>query len=159
MSDEQAQLVNIQYTPEFKRNLRQLARKYRRIKADVQPVLEALEQGQTPGDQIPNVQYEVFKVRLSNSDSGKGKSGGYRVIYQRQADGSIVLITLYSKTEQEDIAPNEIRDIIVAYDKQASEAADESVLPDTSASSDFTTERDHLLVVDAEREEVEEWSE
>jgi mRNA-degrading endonuclease RelE of RelBE toxin-antitoxin system len=87
--------VAVLYTPEFKRNLRQLAKKYRRIKTDVQPLLDLLEQGQTPGDQIPGVQYEVFKVRLRNSDSAKGKSGGYRVIYQRTTDGSIVMITLY----------------------------------------------------------------
>jgi hypothetical protein len=42
----------------------------------VQPLLDELNQGQTPGDQIPGVPYEVFKVRVRNSDSGKGKSGG-----------------------------------------------------------------------------------
>jgi mRNA-degrading endonuclease RelE of RelBE toxin-antitoxin system len=120
-SDEAPPPELIRYTPEFKRNLRQLARKYRRIESDVQPLLDSVEQGQTPGDQIPNVQYDVFKVRLSNSDSGKGKSGGNRVIYQRDTDGSGILITIYSKTEQEDISPNEIRTIIVGYDKPSSE--------------------------------------
>ncbi len=115
---EQPQSVAVQYTPEFKRNLRQLARKYRRIKADIQPVLDALEQGQTPGDQIPGVPYTVFKVRTRNSDSGKGKSGGYRVIYQQTAEGTIVLVTIYSKTEQEDIAPQDIRQIILDYETQ-----------------------------------------
>jgi mRNA-degrading endonuclease RelE of RelBE toxin-antitoxin system len=82
--------VEVRFTPEFKRNIRQLAKKYRRIKTDVQPLLDELGQGQTPGDQIPGVQYEVFKVRVKNSDSGKGKSGGYRVIYQRTTTGAIV---------------------------------------------------------------------
>jgi mRNA-degrading endonuclease RelE of RelBE toxin-antitoxin system len=77
-----------------------------------------LGQGQTPGDQIPGVQYEVFKVRVRNSDSGKGKSGGYRVIYQRTAAGAIVLITIYSKTEQGDIAPADIRQIILDHETQ-----------------------------------------
>ncbi len=121
-NDEQPAQEVLRYTPEFKRNLRQLARKYRNIKTDIQPLLDTLEQGQTPGDQIPNVQYEVFKVRLSNSDSAKGKSGGYRVVYQRSAEGAVVLITIYSKTEQEDIAPGELRAIIFAYDKQVAEA-------------------------------------
>lgn len=110
--------IAVLYTLEFKRNLRQLAKKYRQIKTDVQPLLDALGQGQTPGDQIPGVQYEVFKVRLRNSNSGKGKSGGYRVIYQRLTAGSILLITIYSKTEQADIAPKDIRQIILDYEAQ-----------------------------------------
>jgi mRNA-degrading endonuclease RelE of RelBE toxin-antitoxin system len=110
--------VEVRFTPEFKRNIRQLAKKYRRIKTDVQPLLDELGQGQTPGDQIPGVQYEVFKVRVKNSDSGKGKSGGYRVIYQRTTTGAIVLITIYSKTEQEDIAPADIRQVILDYETQ-----------------------------------------
>ena len=111
--------VSVEITPEFKRNVRQLAKKYRRIKTDVQPFLDSLEQGQTPGDRVPTVQYEVFKVRLSNSDSAKGRSGGYRIVYQRRTNGTVVLITIYSKTEQQDITPNEIRAIIVNYDKLA----------------------------------------
>jgi len=110
--------VEVRFTPEFKRNIRQLAKKYRRIKTDVQPLLDELGQGQTPGDQIPGVQNEVFKVRVRNSDSGKGKSGGYRVIYQRTAEGAIVLITIYSKTEQEDIAAANLRQIILNYETQ-----------------------------------------
>jgi hypothetical protein len=60
MPSEETPPELVRDTPEFKRNLRQLARKYRRIKTDVQPLLDSLEQGQSPGDQIPNVQYEVF---------------------------------------------------------------------------------------------------
>ena len=61
---EQPQPISVQYTSEFKRNIRQLVKKYRRIKTDVQPLLDALGQGQTPGDQIPGVPYEVFKVHI-----------------------------------------------------------------------------------------------
>jgi mRNA-degrading endonuclease RelE of RelBE toxin-antitoxin system len=122
--------VEVRFTPEFKRNLRQLAKKYRRIKADVQPLLDELGRGQTPGDQIPGVQYEVFKVRVRNSDSGKGKSGGYRIIYQRTT-GAIVLVTIYSKTEQEDIAAGAIRQIILDYEtqRQAIDSANKEVTP------------------------------
>ena len=106
------QAPEIVYTPEFKRNLRQLAKKYRHIKSDVQPIIEDLILGRTPGDQIPGIPYEVFKVRAKNSDSAKGKRGGYRIIYYRLSSGLIVLITIYSKTEQSDITPAEIRRII-----------------------------------------------
>jgi mRNA-degrading endonuclease RelE of RelBE toxin-antitoxin system len=122
-------LGTVFFTPEFKRNLRQLAKKYRRIKSDLQPLLDELSEGQTSGDQIPGVTFEVFKVRVRNSDSGKGKSGGYRVIYQRTVEGAVRLVTIYSKTEQADIAANEIHRIILAYESQPSpvEAAVEAI--------------------------------
>lgn len=141
---EQPQPTSVQYTSEFKRNIRQLVKKYRRIKTDVQPLLHALGQGQTPGDQIPGVPYEVFKVRVRNSDSGKGKSGGYRVIYQRAADHTIVvLVTIYSKTEQADIAPHEIGQIILDYEVelQATPAGTgETSASDSMAGNDTTAE-------------------
>jgi mRNA-degrading endonuclease RelE of RelBE toxin-antitoxin system len=110
--------IEVRFTPEFKRNIRQLAKKYRRIKTDLQPLLDQLGQGQTPGDRIPGLQHEVFKVRVRNSDSGKGKSGGYRIIYQRATESAIHLITIYSKTEQEDITLTDLRQIILDYETQ-----------------------------------------
>jgi mRNA-degrading endonuclease RelE of RelBE toxin-antitoxin system len=108
---------NIEYTAEFKRNLRQLAKKYRRIKTDLQELLDQLAKGNKLGDQIRGVVYEVFKARVKNSDSARGKSGGYRVIYQCK-DEQIILITIYSKSEQQDIEPSEIQQIISDYDTQ-----------------------------------------
>jgi len=106
------QTPEVVYTPEFKRNLRQLAKKYRHIKSDVQPIINDLIQGGTPGDQIQGIGHEVFKVRAKNSDAAKGKSGGYRIIYFRFISGPIVLVTIYSKSEQTDITPSDIRQVI-----------------------------------------------
>lgn len=73
----------------------------------------------SPKVRIPGVQYTVFKVRIRNSDSRKGRSGGYRIIYQQMHKRLIVLVTIYSKTEQTDITPNEIRQIILASEQSA----------------------------------------
>jgi hypothetical protein len=35
---------------------------------DVQPIIQDLIQGRAPGDQIPGIGYEVFKVRAKSSD-------------------------------------------------------------------------------------------
>jgi mRNA-degrading endonuclease RelE of RelBE toxin-antitoxin system len=111
------------FTHEFKRNLRQLAKKYRRIQADIQPILSDLQSGNLPGDQVPGTPIEIYKVRARNSDSAKGKSGGYRIIYQNTQENTIILITIYSKTEQSDISPQEIQAIVQAYaEEQASES-------------------------------------
>ena len=69
--------VPVRHTAEFKRNVRQLAKKYRRIKSDIQPVVEGLARGETPGVEVPRTGAErvVFKVRIRNSDSRRGKSG------------------------------------------------------------------------------------
>jgi mRNA-degrading endonuclease RelE of RelBE toxin-antitoxin system len=117
------------FTSEFKRNLRQLAKKYRRIKTDIQPLLDDLEAGKTPGDQIPGLAVIIYKVRVRNSDSAKGKSGGYRIIYQQASDTTIILITMYSKTEQADISPAEIREIITAYEHAHAHEEDDSTNP------------------------------
>jgi mRNA-degrading endonuclease RelE of RelBE toxin-antitoxin system len=99
MPDETAREVQVEFPPEFKRNVRQLAKKYRHLQADVQPVIAQLESGQTPGTQIPRTSYTVFKVRVKNSDIQKGKRAGYRMIYYLKTPKTVLLITLYSKTE------------------------------------------------------------
>jgi len=58
------QTPEIVYTPEFKRNLRQLAKKYRHIKSDVQPIIEDLTRGRMTGDKIGG------KGRLRSTFSG-----------------------------------------------------------------------------------------
>ena len=70
-------LVRIEFTPEFKRNLRALAKRYRSIRSDVQPVIERMQAGEFAGDRIPGTRYVVFKVRVPNTDIQKGKSAGY----------------------------------------------------------------------------------
>jgi mRNA-degrading endonuclease RelE of RelBE toxin-antitoxin system len=106
------------FTSEFKRNIRQLAKKYRRIKTDLQPLLDALETGETPGNRIPNLGIMVYKVRAANSDAKKGKSGGYRIIYLVDNEQTIILVTIYSKTEQTDISVNEIAAMITTYEQE-----------------------------------------
>ena len=42
MPSDPASPLHVAFTPEFKRNLRQLAKKYRHIKSDLQPILDQL---------------------------------------------------------------------------------------------------------------------
>jgi len=74
------ELVQVEFTPEFKRNLRALARKYRHIRSDVQPVIEQLEAGEIIGDKVPRVKYAIFKMMVRNSDIRKGKRSDNRLI-------------------------------------------------------------------------------
>ncbi|BAZ77337.1 hypothetical protein NIES50_59660 [Aulosira laxa NIES-50] len=57
-------------------------------------------------------------MRVRNSNIQKGKSAGYRLIYQLESPTSILLLTIYSKSDQEDIAANEIRNILADFDSE-----------------------------------------
>jgi mRNA-degrading endonuclease RelE of RelBE toxin-antitoxin system len=115
MSETSIQVIA---TPVFVRNLRTLSKKYRNIKNDIQPIIEQLKSGDRLGDQIPNVGYPVFKLRIKNTDVQKGKSGGYRLIYYLKTATNVILLTLYTKSEQADIAADELKYIISAYNRQ-----------------------------------------
>ena len=60
--------IQVQATPIFHRNIHRLAKKYRNIRNDIQPVIEQLEQGELPGDRISGIDYLVFKLRVRNHD-------------------------------------------------------------------------------------------
>ena len=112
--------ITIDYTSEFKRNLRQLSRRYRAIRQDIEPVIEQLKSGETPGNQVGGVGYTVYKVRVKNTDSAKGKSGGYRVIYylrtEIRTESQITLVTVYSKSDQSDIEHCRLQRILRDYE-------------------------------------------
>ncbi len=116
MPNESTSEIQIAFTSEFKRNVRQLSKKYRHIKSDVQPIVEQLEHGETPGDQIQRTGYTVFKVRIKNSDLQRGKSGGYRMIYYLRTSDDVILVTIYSKTEQGDVTAEQIQRIIEKHE-------------------------------------------
>ena len=111
MTDETPE-IQLLFSDDFKTRLRTLNKRYRSIRSDLQPLLDELLSGNFIGDKIPGTGYTVFKVRLKNSDIQKGKSGGYRVIYQLRGDTYILLVVIYSKSDQDDIPANQIREII-----------------------------------------------
>jgi len=112
------QLIQIVASPDFKTQTRKLSKRYHNLQTDLQPLLDQLIQGETPGDRIQGIQSIVYKVRLKNSNAKKGKSGGYRVIHYLKSQDNILLVTLYSKSDRTDIAIETIVNIIAAYEKQ-----------------------------------------
>ncbi|MFN6539356.1 MAG: type II toxin-antitoxin system RelE/ParE family toxin [Nostoc sp. EkiNYC01] len=113
--------VSIRFSDEFEEELYRLSKRFRNIRSDVQPIIEQLQQGNIVGDRIAGIgeEYIVYKVRVRNSNIQKGKSAGYRLIYQVESPTSILLLTIYSKSDREDINANEIRDILADFSSES----------------------------------------
>ena len=62
------------YTPEFKRALRKLSRRYRSLRVDLRELLSELESGKNPGDQLQDSRYFVFKARVKIAMPKKGRA-------------------------------------------------------------------------------------
>ena len=106
--------IQIELTPEFQQELRSLEKRYRNIRSDIQAVIDELLAKNFVGDRISGIGggYIIFKVRVRNSNIQKGKSAGYRLLYQVETPTSILLLTIYSKSDRNDVGTNEIRSML-----------------------------------------------
>lgn len=99
----------------FNKELKRLLRKYHVVVDEVELLVGELKRDERPGDKIPNVGYDVYKVRLKNPAAGRGKSGGFRVVYYARLADFVVLISIYAKSEQENMSVERIRRVIEEY--------------------------------------------
>lgn len=109
--------ISVRFTNEFENELYRLSKKSRNIRADVEPIIAEIQKGNFVGDRLSGfgVNYFVYKVRVKNSNIQKGKSAGYRLIYLVESETNVVLLTIYSKSEREDITTNEINAILAEF--------------------------------------------
>jgi mRNA-degrading endonuclease RelE of RelBE toxin-antitoxin system len=114
MSEESAN-TQILFSRTFKRQLRDLAKRYRQIKSDLTPIIDQIQTGELIGDQISGTGFLVIKVRIKNSDIKKGKSAGYRLIYHPTSPSEVLLLSIYSKSDLDNISAEEIKEIIAEF--------------------------------------------
>ncbi|GBO56196.1 hypothetical protein APA_4526 [Pseudanabaena sp. lw0831] len=110
--------VQVETSGIFERQFRALFKRYRKIRSDVQPVIEQLQAGEVLGDRLSGLNIVVFKVRVKNSDIQKGKSAGYRLIYQVESPSRFILLAIYAKSDQSSISTTEIEEIVEAFKRQ-----------------------------------------
>lgn len=97
-------------TPEFKRELKSLVKKYRSLKSEFSNLIDELKENPQQGTAIG---HNCFKIRLAISSKGKGKSGGARLITSVfVTDKEVYLISIYDKSEKESISDTEIKKLI-----------------------------------------------
>jgi mRNA-degrading endonuclease RelE of RelBE toxin-antitoxin system len=97
-------------TPRFKHDIKRLSKKYPSLKQEFANLIISLENNPEQGSPLSN---HCFKIRLSIASKGKGKSGGARVITHIIIENlNIFLLTMYDKSEKENIADKELRELL-----------------------------------------------
>lgn len=98
---------SVLYTENFRKEAKRLAKKYISLKNDIAALIESLEQDPTQGKSLGK---DCYKIRLAIASKGKGKSGGARVVTCVFIAGAEVhLLTIYDKSEKEDISDKELK--------------------------------------------------
>jgi len=100
----------IEVLPRFEKDLKQLAKKYKNIKKDLKLFQSKIIENPTIGTPLGN---DCYKVRIANSSIPTGKSGGFRIITLIKIEkDKIILLTIYSKTQKENISDEELKEIL-----------------------------------------------
>ena len=112
-------MIHISYSPEFLKQLKHLAKKYKSIAGDLEVLRDELKQNPYSGADLGG---GARKVRMSIKSKGKGKSGGAIVITYLvsavEENIEVSLLTIYDKSERENISDKEIRSLIQALENE-----------------------------------------
>ncbi len=99
----------IETIPRFEKDVKKLKKKFPKIKNDLIDLIDKLSSNPEIGI---NLGENIFKVRVSNSSIPTGKSGGFRIITYYKTDTILYLVTMYSKTEQDNILTEKLKKIV-----------------------------------------------
>jgi len=99
--------------PEFRKNLKKLAKKYPSLKTELATLFDKLEKNPFIGNSLGK---NVYKIRVAIASKGKGKSGGARVISYVQIDyQTIILLSIYNKSDIDSISDKEVQYLLRKY--------------------------------------------
>ena len=112
----------IEYISVFQKKLKQLGKKYHSIRQDYARLLKELHANPYAGADLGG---DARKVRMSIKSKGKGKSRGARVITYLvsavEENIEVSLLTIYDKSERENISDKEIKSLIQALNSYISD--------------------------------------
>ena len=99
----------------FEAKFKRLKKKFRTLGAELKALTYVLEQTPDTGESMGS---GLYKIRLASKSKGKGKRGGFRVItylvLQKDTDIDVYLITIYDKSEENNIQKDTILNIVKA---------------------------------------------
>ncbi len=94
----------------FQKQAKRLAKRYKSFPNDLQNFVDQLKENAALGTALGG---NVYKIRLAIDSKNKGKSGGARVIsYVYQIAETVYLLSIYDKTDTENITDNELKNLI-----------------------------------------------
>jgi mRNA-degrading endonuclease RelE of RelBE toxin-antitoxin system len=97
-------------TQKFEKEIKRLIKKFPSVKKEYATLITKLKNNPTTGNSLGD---NCYKIRLAIASKNKGKSGGARVItYVVNDDTVIFLLTIYDKSEQENISNKELKAMI-----------------------------------------------
>lgn len=101
---------NIYTTDFFDKELKKLSKKYSSVKNDYKTLVDLLKEEPKQGQPLGK---DCYKIRMSITSKGKGKSGGSRVVTcVKIVAGSVYLLSIYDKSEKESISDKELDDLL-----------------------------------------------
>lgn len=96
--------------PNFRKELKKLAKKYPSLKEDFSSLIINLQENPFQGTPLGK---NCFKIRLTISSKGKGKSGGSRIItFVKITDTTVYLLSIYDKSDKETIKGSELKELL-----------------------------------------------
>jgi len=96
--------------PNFKREIKKLAKKFPSLKEDFSQLIEGLAEDPEQGTALGN---NCYKIRMAITSKGKGKSGGSRIITNVHISKTTVyLLTIYDKSDKENISDKELKELL-----------------------------------------------
>ena len=111
--------VVFDYLDEFERGAKALRKKYPSFESDFDTFLNELEANPYGGESLGQ---RTYKNRMAIASKGKGKSGGARVIsynLQQQSEDeiTITLMTIYDKSDIDNVSDAYIRSLVQHIEK------------------------------------------
>jgi mRNA-degrading endonuclease RelE of RelBE toxin-antitoxin system len=101
------------FTAEFKRKAKPLSKKYHTLKDNIDNLGLRLVENPFSGESYGS---NLYKIRLADESKGKGKSGGFRVMYylaiQNKDTIDILLITIFDKAEADTIKKKDAESLL-----------------------------------------------
>ena len=93
---------------DFLKDVKRLRKRYRRIEDDVEELVAEIERSELRGILMHGFGRDVFKVRLANRSAGRGRRGGFRVVYSPLNADTVVLLHIYLKSEKDNVSAGEV---------------------------------------------------
>jgi hypothetical protein len=102
---------NVIVTVGFKKHAKSIGKKYHSIKSDIEALIVSLEENPLQGEPLGK---DCYKIRMSITSKGKGKSGGSRVITcVKVVNTNVYLLTIYDKSDKESISDKELNELLI----------------------------------------------